>query len=473
MYGGARDQETICAISTPPGFGGISIIRISGSRALEVIQFLPSIKESSVISHKAYFSNFVSLDHLIIDEVIATFYIAPKSFTGENVVEISCHGNPYICQEILNNLVSTNFLIALPGEFSYRAFMNERLDLVQAESILDIIESKSLEASKLAMKQLKGSLSERLVIIEDKIIWVLAHLEASIDFSTEGLDVISNDEAIRKLIDVESDLLALVKSFTSGKIIRDGFDVALIGSPNVGKSSILNLILEDDRAIVTDIPGTTRDLIKADVLFNGLKYNFVDTAGIRESNDFVEKIGIERSVAQSKESHYNLFIFDLSRPLSDFDFTYILKHDFEKMFFVFNKLDLNSNVVLLEIYQHFLNATQISSSVISFDSFQGKSLLISANDPIYRDIVLNKIASVASVHITPDSAIVINSRHFQNLSHSLAKVSESLNILKQDLGSEFVALTLREALLFILSTLGKSYDDQILDKVFKEFCIGK
>ncbi len=303
MYRGDRDQDTICAVSTPHGVGGISVIRVSGLDTLSIVAkicpFLPEHPES----HRVYFgvlrnsqnaAGSASADE--IDEVLVTYFKKGKSFTGEEVIEISCHGSPVICQSILHELVLLGARPADRGEFTFRAFMNGKLDLVQAESVLSLIESQSQQAARLALRQLKGSVSKKLEDIENDMTWVLALAEAGIDFSTEGIQLVENSVVLERLDKIEKSLEELVGTFKVGRVLKDGFRIVLTGLPNVGKSSLLNLFLEDERAIVTDIPGTTRDVIHGDTSFKGVKFTFLDTAGLRESvSDLVEKIGIQKA----------------------------------------------------------------------------------------------------------------------------------------------------------------------------------
>ncbi|RYZ63252.1 MAG: tRNA uridine-5-carboxymethylaminomethyl(34) synthesis GTPase MnmE, partial [Proteobacteria bacterium] len=271
-----RDTHTICAVSTPHGVGGISVLRISGPDSLEITREIASFLPLNIESHRVYFGTLRSPEFQDeIDEVLVTYFKKGHSFTGEEVLEISCHGNPHICQKILNELIAIGARAADRGEFTYRAFMNGRVDLVQAEGILSLIESQSDKAMKLSLRQLKGQLSQRLESIENEITWLMAHLEAGIDFSTEGLDLVSDAVVTEKLTIIESGLQKLVNTYQSGRILRDGVRVALAGRPNVGKSSLLNLLLEEERAIVTEIAGTTRDVISGETQYAGVKFTFL------------------------------------------------------------------------------------------------------------------------------------------------------------------------------------------------------
>lgn len=312
------DQQTICAVSTPSGIGGISVLRLSGGQAVEIARefcrFIPKHPES----HRAYYGHLTQGEE-VVDEVVCTFFQKGKSFTGEDTFEISCHGNPIICQEILSLFVSRGARLANRGEFTYRAFMNGRIDLVQAESVLSLIESQSKISARQSLRQLQGRLSEDLEVVEDRLIWCLAHMEASIDFSTEGIEVVDYTELNAKLTLILNEVNRLIQSYQTGKILKDGYQLVFAGLPNVGKSSLLNLLIEEDRAIVTDIPGTTRDLVEASFFVDGIKIQIVDTAGLRDSVDVVEKIGIEKSRQAQRHADGILYVFDSSQGFTAHD----------------------------------------------------------------------------------------------------------------------------------------------------------
>ncbi|HEY8270443.1 MAG TPA: tRNA uridine-5-carboxymethylaminomethyl(34) synthesis GTPase MnmE, partial [Pseudobdellovibrionaceae bacterium] len=345
MNGGDRDSQTICAVSTPHGVGGISVIRISGPNSLEVTRKIAKFLPQKIESHKIYFGtlqDFQSREN--VDEVLVAYFQKGHSFTGEEVVEISCHGNPQICQNILNLLITGGARSADKGEFTYRAFMNGKVDLVQAESILALIESQSEKAQKLALRQLKGQLSQKLERIEDQLTWLMAHIEAGIDFSTEGLDLVDTEIIKEKLVEIETSLKSLVNSYKAGRILKDGVRIALVGSPNVGKSSLLNLLLEEDRAIVTAIAGTTRDVISGDTKYDGLKLTFLDTAGIRNhTSDIVEQIGIQKSREAYADADVVLFVFDLSVGVQPQDEELLRHLSKTNLFVIGNKLDQINN----------------------------------------------------------------------------------------------------------------------------------
>lgn len=469
-----KDKDTICAIATPHGVGGISVIRVSGPSALmkvrQIGSFLPELPES----HRVYFG-VLKNESDAIDEVLVTYFQHGKSFTGEEVLEISCHGSPVICQSILNALITQGCRMADRGEFTYRAFMNGKMDLVQAESVLSLIESQSKQAAKLALRQLKGDLSIRLENIEDKMTWILAHAEASIDFSTEGIDVVDYSEVQEKLVWIEHELSQLVGTFQVGRLLKDGFKVVLTGLPNVGKSSLLNLFLEDERAIVTDIAGTTRDIVTGDTSFKGFKFTFVDTAGLRDhTTDVVERIGIQRSYEAQNDSDAVFFVYDCARGLNADEVTVLNSLNPERTFILANKVDQTDSQVAQKALLEDLKSSKFFSLVTDPSEFIKKRVFfVSALDKRVRESVLLVLMDQVSDLQVENSVLISNTRHFENLNKALVNTRRSQDVVAQNLGSEFLALELKESLIAIHETLGKRFDDQIMDRVFKEFCIGK
>lgn len=476
MFRGDRDQDTICAVSTPHGVGGISVIRVSGSHTLSIVSKICSFLPEHPESHKAYFGSLKEAQSANeIDEVLVTFFKNGRSFTGEEVIEISCHGSPVICQSILHQLVLLGARPADRGEFTYRAFMNGKLDLVQAESVLSLIESQSQQAARLALRQLKGSVSHKLEDIENEMTWILAHAEAGIDFSTEGIQVVDNSAVLNRLNKIEIALEELVGTFKKGRLLKDGFRIVLTGLPNVGKSSLLNLFLEDDRAIVTDIPGTTRDVIHGDTSYKGIKFTFIDTAGLRESaSDLVEKIGIQKSREATGESDVVFFVFDVEQGLSSAEINILEGLEPERTYILANKTDrLNQNPDVSSV-EHFLKNSKFFKKIDDLDSFfKRRVFFVSSLDKMVRSRVLEELVKAFADFETENTVLISNSRHLENLSRALENTKRSKNLVEDGMGDEFLALELKEALIAIHETLGKRFDDQIMDRVFKEFCIGK
>ena len=476
MFRGDRDKDTICAVSTPHGVGGISVLRVSGPLTYSIVSKLCTFLPEHPESHKVYFGNLKTAQGGdVIDEVLVTYFKTGNSFTGEEVIEISCHGSPLICQTILRELIQLGARAADRGEFTYRAFMNGKLDLVQAESVLSLIESQSQQAAKLALRQLKGQLSHKLESIEDDMTWILAHAEASIDFSTEGIDVVDNTVVIQKLKMIEASLTDLVGTFKVGRLLKDGFRIVLTGLPNVGKSSLLNLFLEDERAIVTDIPGTTRDVIHGDTSFEGVKFTFIDTAGLRdEATDLVERIGIQKSYEAQNESDVVFFVFDIEKGMSGEELQVLESLDPKKTFILANKTDRIGGQKPLEMVDNALKNSKFLQKISDYKGFLSKRVFfVSALDKKVRSEVLKELVKEFADLQVENTVLISNARHYENLSRALENAQRSQTVVNQGLGSEFLALELKESLIAIHETLGKRFDDQIMDRVFKEFCIGK
>jgi tRNA modification GTPase len=468
LSSGDRESLVVCAVSTPPGLGGVSIIRVSGEGSFELVKkSAPSLPENP-ISHTAYLALFNSnLDSSTIDQCLITKFNKGKSFTGEETVEIACHGSPTICDRILQELINNGASAALPGEFTYRAFMNGKLDLVQAEAVLGLIESKSKKSAEISLRQLMGGVSQKIVSIEDKLTWCLAHIEASIDFSTEGLETVSQIELIQKLGECSVETQQLLSSYQKGRMIRDGVQIAILGKPNVGKSSLLNLLMGYERSIVTDIAGTTRDVVSDELVFEGQRLIFLDTAGIRKStSDKVEIIGIQKSFETATKADLVLFVFDASLGLSDDDLEMVKKTANRNVLFIGNKADLlssdaNANANLKLVQKQIGNTDQEVLFCSTFDT--------SSQGLILRTILNNMIGEVQ----TGQESLLSNSRHFEGLTLAANKIASSISALNKNLGPEFVSLDLKEALMSLQIILGQHFDDQIMDRVFKEFCIGK
>lgn len=482
MFGGDRDLDTICAISTPSGMGGIHVIRISGDSALKVTRpFAPFLPEK-MESQRVYYGTVVAEQNRFepIDEVLITYFKHGSSFTGEETIEIACHGSPYIAQQIIKMAILYGSRLADRGEFTYRSFLNGKIDLIQAESVLSLIQSENAKSLKVAINQLKGGLSSKLKNLESEIIALLARLEVSIDFTTEDVEIISDSDIIERLNRIYDPIRQLLHSFRSGQKIQSGFEVILVGEPNVGKSSLLNRVLFEERAIVTNIPGTTRDLIQEQIHVKGVKITLIDSAGIRETEDVIEKMGVSKTKSAIERADLVLAVFDSSKP----NFQGIidqLPSDLSKVLFVGNKVDLISpdqqRGVLKELQNLLFRLNKFQNLEQAETFLQKRSIFTSAKDSEKSLEVQQQILNLIETHLDTgsfgDEAILFQARHYENLQRALECLQRARLLAQSSSSPEFLALEVKEILIRIQEILGERFDDQILDRVFREFCIGK
>lgn len=460
-----RSEQTICAVSTPPGVGGIAVIRLSGPQALQICQKIsPMLFKKKIYSHHLYFTKIIDEYKNVIDEVIVSFFESGKSFTGEEVVEISCHGSEYIAEKIVNLLIDNGGVLAEKGEFTFRAFMNNRMDLIQAESVLSLIESQNQASARAALRQLRGDVSKKYEDIESDLTWCLAHIEASIDFSSEGIDIIDPAVLLGKLVDIKQRLETLTWSYRSGRLIKEGIKAVLLGKPNAGKSSLLNIMVEEDKAIVTSIAGTTRDIIQVSTLFQGLRFTLSDTAGLRATQDMIEMMGVERSEKEAKKADVVLYVLDSSED----EWTQAIEQmkAIQSPFLVLlNKVDLISK---LEMEQ---SRKKLQSLVPLLED--ADIIFTSHLDSQTRDSVLTTIKNKMGQFNAMDEAVITSARQYEMSQVALEMLTTSLVELEKNMGAEFIAMYLKESLVSIQRILGHVFDDQIMDRVFKEFCLGK
>ncbi|MCM8766583.1 MAG: tRNA uridine-5-carboxymethylaminomethyl(34) synthesis GTPase MnmE [Candidatus Omnitrophica bacterium] len=457
------ENDTICAISTPIGVSGIGIVRLSGKDTYRIIEeiFVPGkninkkIKISKLPSHIVLYGHIVE-NGKIIDEVILTIMKSPKSYTREDMAEINCHGGIIPLKEVLNLCIKKGARLAEPGEFTKRAFLNGRIDLTQAEAVLDIIYSKTNYGLEIGMKKLKGYLSKFISEIREKIFNLLVEIEAKINFPEED-DVDKYPVDIeKKLKNIYFEIEEFLAKSNKGRIIQQGVNVAIIGSPNVGKSSLLNAFLKEDRAIVTEIPGTTRDAIIEVVNIKGIPFNIIDTAGIRKAKNKIEKIGVEKSIEWMKKAEINLLIIDGSREMNEYDYK-LLKHIKEKPYLIIiNKIDLPQKVEIEKILNQFQQDKIIKASIknnIGIEEIENK---------------LSQLVYEGFGEIKGDE-IYINLRQEKKIN----TIKQFLQDALTENSIEIVAENLKNSINEIDELIGNKISDKILEQIFSNFCIGK
>ena len=456
-------MSTIASISTAPGIGGIGIIRMSGEKTFEIIEKIFEAKTPQKIEDiKGYtikYGNIVDGEE-VIDEVLVSYFKAPKSYTTENMCEINSHGGNVIVRKILEICLKNGAELAEPGEFTKRAFLNGRIDLTQAESVIDVINAKSDKEAKSGIKQLEGFLSKEIKEIKQEILDVLVNVEVTIDYPEYDTPEVQENEMRTMLESVKNKLERLEKSFDNGKILKEGIKTAIIGKPNAGKASLLNAILKEDRAIVTDIAGTTRDTIEEFVTVNGIPLKLVDTAGIREASDEVEKIGVEKSIKQAEEADLIIAIFDSSTELTEEDLEILKLIENRQAIILLNKSDLNS--IITENDERLKNVTK-------------NILKISALNKTGIEELYEKISEMFNLNeINFDNDILItNIRHKNIISHALESVKKANEALNLMMPIDIIAINIKDILDDLGEITGEVVTEDVINEIFSKFCLGK
>lgn len=448
-----KPNETVAAIATPPGEGGVAIIRISGKEAFQAAKKVFSRDPASFKSHTAYHGYVVDEKGEKVDEALLMLMKGRKSYTGEDTVEIFCHGGSLISKKVLETVLKTGVRQAYPGEFTFKAYINGKLDLSQAEAVQALIHAKNEKMLHSAEKQLEGRLSKKILETQGRLNHIAAILEAWVDFPDEGLEFEPMEKVINDLSVEKKHLQKLLDTYHDGKILSEGLKVALIGSPNVGKSSLMNALLERERAIVSDIAGTTRDILEDHLKLNGLNIVLTDTAGIRETIESIEKEGIKRSIKALDDADLVLLVLDCSKPLNETDLSLIKKLDGKKSIVVLNKTDIASPTSIKHPH------------VIPISALTGMGL----------DALKNEIDNVIWAHGVPskEEIVITNMRHKEALIESVDALERVILGLKTGVSPEFVAFDIRTALSGIGKIVGADITEDVLTSIFNTFCIGK
>ncbi len=457
-------EETIAAISTPPGEGGIGIVRISGPKASKIAEKIFIAKKvdwKEVESHRLIYGHIVDRFGNVLDEVLLSYMKGPYSYTKEDVVEINCHGGIVPLRKVLETVLKEGARLAVPGEFTKRAFLNGRLDLAQAESVIDLIRSKTEAGLQLALSQLKGNLSKKINELQDNLLSLLAKVEANIDFPEEDVEEATEREIISKSEELLKEINILIKGAETGKIYREGISTIIIGRPNVGKSSILNALLRENRAIVTEIPGTTRDIIEEFINIRGVPLKIIDTAGLRETDDVVEKIGVEKTREMIKRADLVLLVLDAAGGLEEEDYHVINLIDGKRAIFIVNKTDVE---------QKRIKETEVKSLAYGKPVLWISALKEEGLDELEEKIVDMVLGGQVSAS---DDVLVANIRHEQSLERAAQHLSEVIQGIEQKVPVDVVAIDIRAAWEALGEINGSTVTEDLLDRIFADFCIGK
>ncbi len=456
-------MSTIASISTAPGIGGIGIVRMSGKDCFSILDkiFEPKNRQNieQIKGYSIKYGNIVEKGE-IVDEVLVSYFKAPKSYTTENMCEINSHGGNIIIRRILEICLKNGAELAEPGEFTKRAFLNGRIDLLQAESVIDVIHAKSEREAKTGIKQLEGVLSKQIAEIKQNILDVMVNIEVAIDYPEYDVDDVTNQQILEMLVKVEEKLVKLERSFDNGKIIKEGIKTAIIGKPNAGKSSLLNAILKEDRAIVTEYEGTTRDTIEEFVTINGIPLKLIDTAGIREAKDEVEKIGIAKSREIAKEADLIISIFDSTKDLTteDKEILELIKN--KKSIIILNKIDLKTILQENDVRLQKASEHIIKMSALNYVGIEN----------LYKEIT--DLFQLNEINL--DNEIVItNLRHKNLITKAIENVKKTKETVEQKMPLDIVAIFIKDILEDLGKITGEMVNEDIINEIFSKFCLGK
>jgi tRNA modification GTPase len=459
-----KEEDTIAAISTPFGESGIGIVRMSGSLARPIARrlFKPKRKESHFISHHIYYGEIIDPENSKpVDEVLMVLMKAPKTYTREDIVEIHCHGGYFILQKVLELVLKQGACLAHPGEFTKRAFLNGRIDLTQAEAVIDLIKAKTMTSLEIANQQLRGWLYKEITQFKTTLIEHLALIEAHIDFPEEEIEPISWRDMKQEIQEMIQKLEGWIDSYEEGRVFREGISCAITGKTNVGKSSLLNVLLKEERAIVTPIPGTTRDVLEEVLNIYGIPVRLIDTAGLRKARDSIEQEGVRRAKERVADSDLVLLMFDGSRPLEEDDTEILEEIRGRKMVVIINKHDLPLRIPIEDV------SRQFHEEPIVFISCLKNEGIDELKEVIYTSLVHRGIKA------SPEHLIVTNIRHKTALAKARENLLNGVKGLEEGVSIEFIAFEIRSALEVLKEIIGEAATEEVLDHIFEQFCIGK
>ncbi len=456
-------NETICALSTAPGIGAIALVRITGVQSIEIVEGIFSKPLRERKSHVAI-HGWIESGTEKVDDVLVTMFRAPHSFTGEDTVEIACHGSVFVQQKILELLLSRGARMAQPGEFTMRAFLNCKMDLSQAEAVGDLIASESAAAHKQALHQMRGGFSKEINHLRERLIHFASMVELELDFAEEDVEFANRDQLRKLLIEILGVVDSLKDSFQLGNALKNGVPVAIIGAPNAGKSTLLNALLNEERAIVSDIAGTTRDTIEDHITLEGIRFNFIDTAGIRQTEDSIERMGIERALDKAKSASVILLLFDATRTSHN---------DFEKFRSeVLETAGQDKHVVILA---NKTDLPEFNEATFQSDFSSEKNIItISAKKKTHIDLLKKELMRAVNIgRVQSGQTIVTNARHHEALKKASISLNEIVDGLDKGITGDFLAIDIRKTLYHLGEITGAINADDLLNNIFSSFCIGK
>ena len=459
-------DDTICALATPSGSGAIAVIRVSGPQTYGIMEkiFQPAGKTSlsEAKTHTLRYGNILKDDGELLDEVLVSVFRKPHSYTGEDAVEISCHGSVYIQQKMLELLMEKGARLAQPGEFTMRAFSNGKMDLSQAEAVNDLISAHSKTSHELALNQMRGGYSSRIRDLREKLLNFASLIELELDFSEEDVEFANRDELKELLTKLKKELNDLIQSFSVGNVIKQGIPVTIIGETNVGKSTLLNALLNEEKAIVSEVPGTTRDVVEDSIIIDGITFRFIDTAGLRETTNKVETLGIERTYEKINQARVVLYMFDISNTTCDElqermkDFEEHISNQDKKFILIGNKTD------------------QLVETPKAFDKMvELDCVFVSAKRKENIKLVVDHLLKAVDTEKLEDSTVVSNARHYDELTKALEAVESIEKGFEQGIPSDLISIDIRTALHHLGEITGEITTDEILGNIFSKFCIGK